>query len=350
MLALVGACEAQEPADTGPATTGATPTTASTASTLTTTTTTATTTTTSPTTTSTSPTSSTPATTDPEAAAGAPTVRCDSPEGYSVDYPEAWATNSGDVVPECGQFHPEPFDVTPGTDERVAAVTAFIDPVPFARVAALDQAEDGERAATVIDGLQAVRLEYEVQEDALWPVGTPVTLYAVDVSTETENRTLILDTVGLSQFEYERNQAVLDRMARTLDIEMDGVSGDPEVVADYRGGGGGFSVEGAVSGNEACLRIPPAGEEVCTDLPAPDQLHTIQLEDLEPVVAGVTGDDVFAVTAERPDGTTSTVLPAPIGDRDSVGGFSFTFGLDQIERFVLSDVEGAELRTIEPGG
>lgn len=338
LLALAAACDAQETADTGPITTETTDTTVSTTMTTTSTTTT------------TSPTSSTSTTTAPDAVAGEPTAGCDSPEGYSIGYPEAWATNSGDVVPECGQFHREAFDLVPGTDERVAAVTAFVDPVPFAQVAALDQAEDGERAATVIDGLQAVRLEYEVREDALWPAGTPITLYAVDVSTENEERTLILDTVGLSQFDYERNQVVLDRMARTLEIDMDGVSGDPGVVADYRGGGGGFSVEGTVSGSEACLRIPPEGEEICTELPAPDQLHTIQLEDLEPVLAGVTGDEVFAVAAERRDGTTSTVLPAPIGDREDVGGFSFTFGLDEIERFVLSDVEGAELRTIEPGG
>lgn len=338
LLALVAACDAQETADSGPITRETADITDTTVSTTITTTTT------------TSPTSSTSATTAPEAIAGEPSARCDSPEGYSIGYPEAWATNSGDVVPECGQFHPEPFDVAPGTDERVAAVTVFIDPVPFARVAALDQAEDGERAATVVDGLQAVRLEYQVREDALWPAGTPITLYAVDVSTESEERTLIADTVGLSQFDYERNKVVLDRMARTLEIDMDGVSGDPGVVADYRGGGGGFSVEGTVSGSEACLRIPPEGEEICTELPASDQLHTVQLEDLEPVLAGVTGEEVFSVAAERRDGTTSTVLPAPIGEREDVGGFSFTFGLDEIERFVLRDVEGAELRTIEPGG
>lgn len=343
LLALVAACDAQETAETteppGTATTI-----------ITTTTTTTTTTASTSTSTTAAPTTSTTATTVPDGAAVEPTARCDSPEGYSISYPEEWATNSGDVVPRCGQFHPEPFDLTPGTDERVAAITAFIDPVPFSEVAASDRVEDGERATTAIDGLQAVRLEYEVTEDALWPIGTPITLYAVDVSTEDEDRTLILDTVGLSQFDYERNQLVLDRMARTLDIDMEGVADDTGVVADYRGGGGGFSVEGRVSGDQACLQIPPEGEEICTDLPAPDQLHTIQLEDLEPVLAGVTGEDVFAVTAERTDGTSSTVLPVPIGDRDDVGGFSFTFGMDEIERFVLSDIEGADLRTIEPGG
>ncbi|HSJ33871.1 MAG TPA: hypothetical protein VLB85_02345 [Acidimicrobiia bacterium] len=298
---------------------------------------------------STSTTTSIPTTTAPEEASLQPAVRCDSPEGYAISYPEGWNANSGDVVAECGQFHPEQFEVPDGSDERVAAVTAYVDPVPFREVAAPDDTRDAERAVTAVDGLQAVRLEYETGSDGLWPEGTPITLYAIDVGTESEERTLLVDTVGLSGFDYERNQEVLDRMIRSLDVDMDGVDDDPYVVARYEGGGGGFSVEGAVSGEQACLRIPPEGEEVCTDVPAPDQLHTVQLENLEPVLAGVTGDKVHAVTAERRDGTDFTALPAAIDDTD-VRGFSFTFDLDEIERLVLTDVKGIEMRVIEPGG
>jgi hypothetical protein len=301
------------------------------------------------TTASTTTTTSITTTTAPGEASLEPAVRCESPEGYAISYPEGWSTNSGDVVAECGQFHSERFEVPDGTDERVAAVTAYVDPVPFAEVAAPDDTRDADRAVTAVDGLQAVRLEYETGSDGLWPEGTPITLYAIDVGTESEERTLLVDTVGLSGFDYERNQEVLDRMIRSLDVDMDGVDDDPYVVARYEGGGGGFSVEAAASGDQACLRIPPEGEEVCTEVPAPDQLHTIQLENLEPVLAGVTGDEVHAVTAERRDGTDFTALPAAIGDAD-VRGFSFTFDLDEIERFVLTDVRGNELRVIEPGG
>jgi hypothetical protein len=275
-------------------------------------------------------------------------TECASPEGYAIRHPESWSTNPGDVVPACSLFDPEPFEVPEGTDERVAAVGVFVDPVPFAEAAAPEDDRDADRAVTAVDGLQAVRLEYQADGDGLWPAGTPITRYAVDVSSD-EAETLHLDTIGLAQFDYEDNQSVLDRMARTLDVQMEGVPDDPGVVASYRGGGGAFTVEGRVSNSRACLRIPPDGEEVCTDVPASDQLHTIQLAELQPVLAGVTGSDVFAVTADLREGGRSTVLPAPIGAAD-VGGFSFTVGPDAIDRLVLSDVGGDVLGTVEAGG
>jgi hypothetical protein len=137
-------------------------------------------------------------------------------------------------------------------------------------------------------------------------------------------------------------------MARIVEVTHDEVDTDPDVVARYEGGGGGFSVEGDVTGQEACLRIPPHGDPVCTGVPEGDAVHTIQLVHLEPVLAGVAGDEVHRVTAERRDGSTSTVLPAAIGDTD-VHGFSFTFGLDAVERLRTYDVEGDELETITPG-
>lgn len=340
-LAVTTACGADGPAETEPpdstTTTMATTSTTAPAETSTTSTTDA------PTTTSTT----TPTTTAPSA--GVDMARCDSPEGYTIHYPESWHTNPGDVVPTCGWFHPEPFEVPGATDERVAAISVYVDPVPFAEVAAPDADRQADRAVTAIDGRQAVRLEYEAGADSLWPQGTPITLYAIDVSTESRQQTLLIDTVGLTPFDYQTNRTVLDQMAPTIDIEMEGVADAPAVVASYQGGGSAFTVEGRVSGSEACLRIPPEGEEICTGLPASDQLHTIQLEELEPVLAGVTGSDVFAVTAELRDGSQSSVLPAAIPDSD-VGGFSFTVGLDAIERFVLTDIGGEELRIIEPGG
>lgn len=88
---------------------------------------------------------------------------------------------------------------------------------------------------------------------------------------------------------------------------------------------------------------------MCTDIPERDQLLTMQLVDLQPVLAGVTGEDVFQVTADRRGAEPSTVLPAPIGD-GPVRGFAFTFDLDEVERLTLFDVSGAELGTVEPGG
>ena len=306
------------------------------------------------------PTTSTPATTAPTTVPetttttastdlpGGEFTRCESPEGYSIEYPSEWVTNPGDTVPTCGQFHPEDFEVT-ATDERHAAVTVYIDPVPFAEVAAPDPERAADRAVTAIDGRQAVRLEFDASGSGLWPDGTPITMYMIDVTPEGgEPMTMFVNTLGLSSFDYEINQVVLDRMARTIDLDMPGVEGDPSVVAAYRGGGGGFSVV-AEMGDDICLRIPPDGDSVCTEPPAHDQLHTIQLTDLEPVLAGVTGEDVFAVNGIRREGDTVTVLPAPIGD-SGLGAFSFVRSLADFESFVLRDVTGEELRTITPGG
>ena len=297
------------------------------------------------------PSTTTPETTTtaaPTALPGGVFTRCESPEGYSIEYPSEWMTNSGDTVPACAQFHPDEFEVT-ATDERLAAVTVYIDPVPFSEVAAPDPERDADRAVTAIDGRQAVRLEFEVSDTGLWPAGTPITMYAIDVTPESgEPATMFVDTVGLSTFDYATNQIVLDRMARTIDLEIPGVEDDSSVVAAYRGGGGGFSVV-AEFGDEVCLRIPPDGEPICTEPPADDQLHTIQLTDLEPVLAGVTGEDVFAVNGILRDGDTTTVLPAPIDD-SGLGAFSFVQSLSDFESFVLLDVTGAELRTITPGG
>lgn len=303
------------------------------------------------TTTVTTTTTTTTTTTVASGLPGGELVPCESPAGFVVGRPESWSTNSGEVVPACSQLHPEPFDVPGATDERVAAITLYVDEVPFADAAAPQSGRNADRAVTTVDGLQAVRLEYETDGGGFWPEGTPIALYAIDLAPGPDDGpgTLFVDTVGLEPFDFEQNRVVLDRVARSVEVTLSGVPTDPSIVARYEGGGGGFTVEGEVAGEQACLRIPPGGERVCTDVPEADQAHTVRLVDLEPVLAGVAGEDVFSVTAERRDGEPSTVLPAPVGDA-GVRGFAFTFDLDAVTRLVLRDVTGAELRTIEPGG
>lgn len=177
-------------------------------------------------------------------------------------------------------------------------------------------------------------------------------MYAVDLSpgVDAGPGTLLLDTIGLAQFDYEENQLMLDRIARSVEVTHPDAPSAPEIVARYEGGGGGFRVEGAVADGQACLHIPPGGREVCADVPAPDQVRTMQLIDLEPVLAGVTGHEVFRVTAERRDGEPpSTFLTAPVDDT-GVRGFAYTFDLDEVQRLIASDIDGAELVVIEPGG
>lgn len=285
---------------------------------------------------------------EPTATPGQELVRCESAEGFAVSYPATWSTNDGDGVAGCTQFHPEPFEVPTGTDERVAAITAYVDQVPFHEAAAPDPERDADRAATAIDGLQAVRLSFETA-DGLWPEGTPITTYVVDLSPGVDEGpgTLFLDTVGLPTFDYDRNQAVLDRIAHTIEVTREDVPAADDVVARYEGGGGAFTVEGTVRDDEVCLRIPPEGDEACADVPGAGDVRTITLTDLEPILAGVTGPEVFRVTGEREDGSTTTVLPAPLEGAD-VRGFAFTSGPDEFVRLRTFDRAGAELGTADP--
>lgn len=120
-------------------------------------------------------------------------VRCED-EGFSLEHPASWHTQSADGSEGCSQLHPEPVAAPGATDERSSAITAYVDSVPFHEVAGPDPDRAADRAETTIDGLQAVRLAYETGDEALHPAGTPIT---------------------------------------------------PDVVARYEGGGGGFSVTGA---------------------------------------------------------------------------------------------------------
>ena len=278
-------------------------------------------------------------------------TRCDNPEGFSVAYPAEWATNEGDALPPCSMFNVEPFEVPEATDARPAAIFARIDPVPYAEATAPGAESEERRWVTAIDGLPAVRIEHETGDEGLYPPGTRLTAYAVDLNPdgEGEDRTLFLDTVGLPAFGYERNRLVLDRMAHTVEVTLEGVPTSETVVAYYAGGGGAFRVETEVTAGEACLRIPPEGEEVCTEAPSDGRLHTVQLTELEPILAGVTAPEVFRVTAHRFDGDPFTVLPAPVADGE-MGGLAFPFGLDAVESLVLYDVAGEELEVVTPGG
>lgn len=301
--------------------------------------------------TSTSTTSSSTSTTSVPAD---PTSRCENPEGFSVVPPDGWVTNDGDVVEPCSQWNPEPFEVPDGTDERVAAITAYVDPVQYADAVSPEATAgttDGDRAVTAVQGRQAVRLSYEADGDGFYPEGTPITLYAIDVAgSNGEPATLFFDTVGTAPFDYDANVETLDRMMRTLELSMAGVETTPDTVATYLGGGGGFSVVAEHDDGQTCLRIPPNGEPVCTEDPASDQVHTIALQDLrEQLLAGVTGAEVWRVDAIRLDETVQSHLAVPVPGSD-LGGFAFTFGLDELETLVLLDIEGDEVRRVTPGG
>ncbi|GAA4751692.1 hypothetical protein GCM10023328_38480 [Modestobacter marinus] len=146
--------------------------------------------------------------------------RCEHPDGFALSYPGSWSTNSGDVLPPCSRFAPEPFTLVSGTDVRTAPIAASVEPVPYDRVSAPGQGAEESRSGTIVDGRQGVRIQRTSSGEGLWPEGTPVTTYAIDLGADGPDgpATLVVNTVGLPEFDYERNVRVMDHMVHTLDI------------------------------------------------------------------------------------------------------------------------------------
>jgi hypothetical protein len=100
---------------------------------------------------------------------------------------------------------------------RVAPIAVSVESMPYAAVSA---PRPGERArsALTVDGRDAVRVELTTEE-GLYPVGTPITLYAVNLGG---GRTLVADAVGSATPDHARDVAVLDAMVGTLDLDAGG--------------------------------------------------------------------------------------------------------------------------------
>jgi hypothetical protein len=145
---------------------------------------------------------------------------CTSPDGVSVSYPQGWSVNTGEVAPACTRFAPQAFSLPQNSDLRVAAITIISESVPFER-ASEPPAGQKSRIPLTVDGREAVRIEQQTA-DGLYPLGTPMTSYIVDLGVcEDGPRTLIATTVGLPRFDYARNIEVLDEMVHTLWLSSD---------------------------------------------------------------------------------------------------------------------------------
>ncbi|MGY2129245.1 AMIN-like domain-containing (lipo)protein [Blastococcus sp. SYSU DS0617] len=145
--------------------------------------------------------------------------RCESPAGFAISYPEGWAVNSGETVSACTRFAPESFSVPPATDARVGSVTASVETIPFDRIASSQAAQAEDRRETTVDGHRAVRIQRVSAGEGLYPPGIRMTSYVVELEPGDDGpRTLVVDTVGLPQFDYARNVRMLDRMIETVEI------------------------------------------------------------------------------------------------------------------------------------
>ena len=143
--------------------------------------------------------------------------RCTSPQGYSVSYPSGWQTNSGDVVPLCSAFDPDPFEIPRDSEMPFEiAVTLDVDAVAFETTAGPSRWENvlsSER--TTIAGRPAIRVEAESTGEGLADRGMRSLRYVVDLGG---GKSLIATTwaTGTS---YERDKEILARMMQTLSLQ-----------------------------------------------------------------------------------------------------------------------------------
>ncbi|SFK58097.1 hypothetical protein [Geodermatophilus ruber] len=150
--------------------------------------------------------------TAPVAGATPGTTPCPNPEGFTVPVPAGWSGNSAGVLPACSWFGPGEVVVPEASDARTTPITFQVQPVPLPEATATTD-EVRRTEALEVDGHHAVRTEL-VTRAGLYPVGTPITTYAVDL----DGRTLVADAVGLAAFDHGRDVAVLDAMMAGLDL------------------------------------------------------------------------------------------------------------------------------------
>ena len=150
----------------------------------------------------------------------APSVtRCSNPAGqYSLAYPSAWQTNTGEAVEPCRFFHPTPFEVRPHSEEPLVAVSVKREPMTlesFVQGNTGSSYEVLQQEKLTLAGRPAVRLELRATEESpLLPPGTREYVYAIGDG----DSVVRASTLAVRGLDYPGNQAVLDEMVRSLEL------------------------------------------------------------------------------------------------------------------------------------
>lgn len=138
---------------------------------------------------------------------------CLGPAGVTVAHPADWAVNLGDVVAPCSRFAPEPFEVRPHSDVRMAAIALRVEDGVLDELAG-PPPDEVARTDVLVDGRPAVR-QVLVTGPGLYPEGTHITRYLIDLGQE---RTLVADAVLAPGDPDRETVAVLDAMMGALEI------------------------------------------------------------------------------------------------------------------------------------
>ncbi len=137
---------------------------------------------------------------------------------YTVDYPEGWHTNEGDVTEGCQRFDDEPVELeaqTGGAPEQPVVVRVL--PVAFDMASDPGRAmEEQSRTEETVAGRPAVVVEWTSTGAAALPEGLRTYQYFVDLGGD---RTLMLAAYDVGEGSFEEHREVVDAMARSLHLE-----------------------------------------------------------------------------------------------------------------------------------
>ena len=136
--------------------------------------------------------------------------------GYRIRYPADWNVNTGEILPACSLFDPEPIRIERGTElPDDIAIAILHEAAPFARVTGEQRGVRVlERTATTVAGREAVRMNVESTGEALRDAGARSYMYVVNLG----DASLVISTHDVGTLAFARKQRIMDAMVTTLEL------------------------------------------------------------------------------------------------------------------------------------
>ena len=137
--------------------------------------------------------------------------------GFSIGYPRDWYTDYRFPDQACRWFDPFRFRLVAETDAFLTALEAHPERVPFAEVSSENRA--GQQIVfweqTVVNGREGVRVEMESTDVSVYPEGTRIYRYVVDLG---EKGVFVVETRSRPGTDFAADKGVVDEVVHTLQI------------------------------------------------------------------------------------------------------------------------------------
>lgn len=135
--------------------------------------------------------------------------------GYTVNYPNGWMTNSGDVLHACQVFDPRSINLPERSSSFDEAIHLRFDSIPYEEAADTEDITETilSRRETTVDGYEAVVEESESTGRALLPQGVRSYTYVINLD---DGEIMVASTYDIATQNYTRNKQVLDQMISSL--------------------------------------------------------------------------------------------------------------------------------------